>query len=71
MKVSLTGWAGKSCFDDLVDEMKSPYNEIDKLVSIVLFKTRGVKDVWWNDDWPPVKVKITVEVLNEKFDKGL
>jgi len=62
MKRSLIGWTGKdSKLEDLLfrNLYKGSRIEIDGI-----FYAKGVKDDWDRDDWPPQKVKVTVELAN-------
>jgi hypothetical protein len=53
----IEGWAGKS--DTLEPYLRDNY----WVVPDVLWATKGKKSTWHESDWPPVKVRITVEVL--------
>lgn len=58
-----SGWVGRSVLSnpDRIDK----YGGNDSITFLNgLFKTKGRKHEWDNDDWPPVKVKVTVEFDN-------
>lgn len=58
-KKTFTGWIGKSVKDlsELVHKDKT-YDKID-----LLYLTRGKKEDWDFENWPPIKVKVTIEVI--------
>ncbi len=57
------GWAASYDFPDIFNWKRrghAQYLDIDTLPD--MFKLKGKKEDWMDGDWPPVKVKITVEV---------
>ena len=57
-KVTKTFYIGKSAFDRLQESGNNlNINEIN------FFSTKGKQDDWIVSHWPPVKVKVTVEVI--------
>ncbi len=70
-----TGYIGKWYFDDgghikLFEETSVSYT--DRACKVILprdifpeiFTTRGNKKEWENKDWPPKKIKITIELVD-------
>ena len=66
MKQSFKGWAGKSGLWF--------WNRDSEQREVMVFNTRGTRSEWDVDDWPPVRVKVTIENLhkpNTKLTGGL
>lgn len=63
MKKTLTGWIGRSRKLEEVLYKKTwgyPHIELDDV-----FTTKGVKSDWDEEDWPSIKVKVTVETVEK------
>ena len=61
MKKTFTGWIGKT--SNIKDFLARGFNdsfEIDDM-----YATKGNKYDWGDDDWPPIKVKVTVETVEK------
>jgi len=55
MKQTFKGWAGKSGM--------WWFNKDKESRELMVFRTRGKRVEWDDDDWPPVRVKVTIETL--------
>ena len=62
MKKTLTGWIGKS---GSVKENLFRNGYTDHIELQDTFFTRGLKGEWPAQDWPPIKVKVTVEMVEK------
>lgn len=62
MKKTFTGWIPRSFKGD-VSKIKDPMYDMGGTGTFAMFKTKDRKSDWADKDWPPVKVKITVETL--------
>ncbi len=62
MKKTFTGWIGKST-TNFNNFYFSERLSTDRLAIPEIHKTKGEKADWFDGDWPPVKVKITIEVM--------
>ena len=57
-KWTRTGWMGK------LEEGESPFQPFDwEGDQLIVFPRKGRPRQWCPDDWPPVKVRVTVEVI--------
>ena len=58
-KIEKIGWIGKG--DDVKDVIYSdnPFKEYD----IIIQSGKMTKNYWTEADWPPKKVRITIEVI--------
>jgi hypothetical protein len=52
MKIVLTAWISKSAKDKA---------DITDGAEVIVFTNRGKADEWHPTDWPPRKVKVTIE----------
>ena len=60
-KKTFTGWIGKD--DKLCDVVFwIGSDEAETLVCQCLYKNKGKRDSWVEESWPPIKVKITIEI---------
>ena len=59
------GWMGKLDYDFFSDNLKGKYPKQGHDITVMgtMYKTKGKKDDWNENDWPPVKVKISIEVV--------
>ena len=59
------GWVGKQDLEAFIEQTKSGYCAFgyDKTFMTTLYKTKGVKSDWNAYDWPPVKVKLSLELV--------
>ena len=55
-KIIINGWTGKDCFNKT--RIWSNYDE-----KLQIFKTKGNKLAWGSKEYPPTKVKITIEKI--------
>ncbi len=53
VKQTFTGWAGKSGL--------WYWNKDNEQRELMVFRSRGHSVEWDKDDWPPVRVKVTIE----------
>ncbi len=60
-KKTFTGWIPKT-LSKKMDIKNGDYST--PADHFALYVTRGNKIDWGNEDWPPTKVKITVEVID-------
>lgn len=56
MKKTITGWVGKN---ELADKR---WRELVFTMPIAA-RTKGKKEEWCEKEWPPVKVRVTIEVI--------
>ena len=61
MKKQFIAWLPKS-----ISKQKCPIQHFSKFNQFSLFRTKGGKSDWPEEDWPPVKVRITVETVDYK-----
>ena len=60
MKKTFIGWIGKDKLNNIKTvRVYGGYNIPD------VYQKKGLKDYWNSDEWPPVKVKITVETVEK------
>ncbi len=65
----ITGWMGKTVnLKDIIRytfycDSTIPHLELD---SGYIFKTKNKKDDWDEEDWPPKKIKITIELEDKR-----
>ena len=52
----------KWVYDNFVDEPTLEFNHSN---GVNFYKYKGRKSQWDKEDWPPTKIKITVEILGE------
>ena len=56
-KLEITGWVGKTEFN------KKEIWDVGRFPMTRIFRTKGPKLDWSKEDWPPFKVKVTIEKL--------
>ena len=56
-KRTMVGWIGNN--DDL-SKVKLP----DEYTAFPVFRTKGQRDEWGADEWPPRKVRVTIERID-------
>ena len=68
MKKIIHGWVSKrSDLDNLTSWKLDMYDNTYLLkFEHLVFKTPGKKIEWYHDEWPPKKVKITIEYVDPK-----
>lgn len=57
-KITKIGWVGKNELCNIAIPGDDPCNQL-RLNGI--FPRRGKEDEWPKEDWPPIKVRITIE----------
>ena len=65
MKKTFTGWVQRSEKGDIFP--RPAWDDTDKFPTLLgfptIYKKRDKPSSWNEGDWPPVKVKITIEVM--------
>jgi len=61
MKKVFTGWIGKASKEDL--SLLKSQGLVDEFR---IFTSKGKKSIWPEEDWPPIKIKLTVEIPERK-----
>lgn len=56
-KKTFIGWIGKTIKENL------SFSFTGDVLSDSVYKTKGFKIDWHDNDWPPIKVKVTIEVV--------
>jgi len=69
MKVTRIGWIGRTQRPQITGD-GGPCLWIDTQCGHMIQKARGGKGAWHDIDWPPVKVRITVETIAPKGRKA-
>ena len=62
MKKTFTGWIPKR-FKNNLAKIRTSY-DYDHRDWFVIWKNKGVKSDYSSEDWPPIRVKITVETID-------
>ena len=63
MKKTFTGWIRKNSTMGVGEVLYTGEGEEIGLPTIYKFK--GKKDYWFENEWPPIKVKVTVETVEK------
>ena len=61
MEKTFTGWIPKSLSKKL--DLKNIMYDSANVGVFAIYKTKDTQNDWADKDWPPVKVKITIETL--------
>ncbi len=61
MKVTRFGWVGKTTKLRLIKDARGPYANFD----VPECMSKRDKSLWFPKDWPPRKIRITVENVEE------
>ena len=69
MKKTFTGWIGKKQNPEII-LYSDEFQGLIKLDDV--YTTKGKKRSWVEGDWPPIKVKVPVETVeNEKIHTSI
>jgi len=61
MKKVITGWIGKGNEQPMISESMDGFPSVKEIRLDKVYENKGVKSEWEQDDWPPRKIKITIE----------
>ncbi len=67
MKKIIKGWIGKDDTSFIGEDLMLLTGEI-ALHLPTIYKVKGSKNSWLYEDWPPIKIKITIETGGDKND---
>jgi hypothetical protein len=65
MKKVLIGWIGKENVQPMISEPMDGFPKVKEVRLDKVYENKGLKSEWEENDWPPRKIKITIEELDE------
>ena len=65
MKKVMIGWIGKGNTQPMISEPMEDFPKVKEVRLDQVYENKGVKSEWYEDDWPPRKIKITIEEIDE------
>jgi hypothetical protein len=63
MKATRIGWVGKNAKLEVVRPCKGDFELDHVYIEPIVYGSRGTRRDWGYNDWPPVKVRITIETV--------
>jgi len=65
MKRVMIGWIGKENTQPMISKEMIDYPTVKEVNLVDVYANKGVKSEWCENEWPPRKIKITIEEVEE------